>query len=232
MRSPSPAADDTRELLIDTAERLFADHGIEGVSLRQIGATAGQRNTGAVKYHFGDRDGLVRAIFESRLPRINQHRRALLNAIDEGVRPESTDALVTAYAEPLVHELQRGRYVGFLNRLSHYARRSHPMRSLDPLMINTADEVLGRLARRVPHPNQRVRRNRVALVAEFVIAALDNEQVRAETTTHRSARVTSPDEFFTELFGLATVMIEARVHPGANGSEPQPALPGFRPSPR
>ena len=55
-------ADETRAQLIRAAERLFAERGVEAVSLREINRGADQRNATALQYHFEDRDGLVRAI--------------------------------------------------------------------------------------------------------------------------------------------------------------------------
>ncbi|MET0908751.1 MAG: helix-turn-helix domain-containing protein, partial [Ilumatobacteraceae bacterium] len=54
--------------IVEVAERLFALHGIDGVSLRQIAAAAGTANNSAVNYHFGSKDGLITAIFQYRLP--------------------------------------------------------------------------------------------------------------------------------------------------------------------
>jgi AcrR family transcriptional regulator len=51
----------TRELILVTAERLFAEEGLS-VSNRQVSAAAGQGNNSSVGYHFGDRVELVRAI--------------------------------------------------------------------------------------------------------------------------------------------------------------------------
>ncbi len=61
LRGPVASAqgDRTREKLIAAAERLMANHGIDGVDLREIHAAAGQRNRSAIAYHFGDREGLV-----------------------------------------------------------------------------------------------------------------------------------------------------------------------------
>ena len=64
----------TREKLIIAAEQLFAERGIQDVSLRQINNAAGQRNASATHYHFGSRDTLVRAIFEFRMTGIDQRR--------------------------------------------------------------------------------------------------------------------------------------------------------------
>ncbi|MEV0038015.1 TetR family transcriptional regulator, partial [Streptomyces sp. NPDC050804] len=45
--------DATRELILVTAERLFAEHGVFAVSNRQVSEAAGQGNNAAVGYHFG-----------------------------------------------------------------------------------------------------------------------------------------------------------------------------------
>lgn len=52
----------TRERILSTAERLFAERGVYAVSNRQISGAAGQGNTAAVGYHFGTKADLVRAI--------------------------------------------------------------------------------------------------------------------------------------------------------------------------
>jgi AcrR family transcriptional regulator len=56
----------TREAILVTAERLFAEHGVYAVSNRQISEAAGQGNTAAVGYHFGTKADLVRAIVRRR----------------------------------------------------------------------------------------------------------------------------------------------------------------------
>ncbi|GGV35795.1 putative transcriptional regulator, TetR family protein [Actinomadura cremea] len=60
--SSSARGGETRERILDAAERLMAERGVGGVSLNEINGAAGQRNTAALHYHFGGRDGLVRAI--------------------------------------------------------------------------------------------------------------------------------------------------------------------------
>lgn len=62
----------TRELLITTALRLFAERGVFGVSLRAVGEAAAQRNTAAVHYHFGDRDTLLSAALDRVLAAIRE----------------------------------------------------------------------------------------------------------------------------------------------------------------
>jgi len=73
-RSSEPA----RRQLLDTALRLFAAQGIAAVSLREIRLAAKQRNAGALHYHFGSKEGLLRALLERELPPVVARRRVLL----------------------------------------------------------------------------------------------------------------------------------------------------------
>lgn len=60
----SKRADSTAVELLRAAERLFAERGVDAVSLREIAAAAGQRNHSAALYHFGDKRTLVNALLE------------------------------------------------------------------------------------------------------------------------------------------------------------------------
>ena len=72
------AATSTKEQILLAAERMIADVGVDGVSMRQIGAAVGSGNNSAVLYHFGSKENLVTAIFEYRLPRLRERRAALV----------------------------------------------------------------------------------------------------------------------------------------------------------
>ena len=70
---------DTRERILDVAERLFMAHGYEGTSMRLI-TTAAAVNLAAVNYHFGSKEALLCEVFRRRLAWLNQQR---LQALDE-----------------------------------------------------------------------------------------------------------------------------------------------------
>jgi AcrR family transcriptional regulator len=95
---------DTREQIISAAESLFARHGIDGVSLREINRAAGQSNTGAVQYHFGDRDGLVRALIDKHRRDSEPRRHALLDQYEEAGE-DDIRALAAALVSPLAAKL-------------------------------------------------------------------------------------------------------------------------------
>ncbi|RNL87373.1 TetR/AcrR family transcriptional regulator [Halostreptopolyspora alba] len=108
----SHMATTTRELLILVAERLFATNGIGGVSLREIGTEAGQRNTSVTHYYFGSKDALVRAIFEYRMEPINAHRVRMLREIGESGREGDLRALLEALVFPMACGIVEGGYYG------------------------------------------------------------------------------------------------------------------------
>jgi AcrR family transcriptional regulator len=89
---------DTKAKLIEAGERLFGDRGVTAVSLREINVQAGQRNTSALHYHFGSRDGLLRAILAPHLARLRARRAEMI----ERAQAERGGLDVDAAAEILV----------------------------------------------------------------------------------------------------------------------------------
>ena len=67
----------TRQKILDSAEKLFARHGFESTSLRSIIASAGV-NLAAIHYHFRSKEGLIRAVIERRFAPVNNERLRLL----------------------------------------------------------------------------------------------------------------------------------------------------------
>ena len=88
----------TRRALVDAGERLYALHGLKGTNLLAIAREAGQANKYAVQYHFGDREGLLAAIFESRVVQLEALRAEKFDALTD--KP-SIDALVRVIMVPL-----------------------------------------------------------------------------------------------------------------------------------
>ena len=95
----------TKKLLIRTAEKLFAEHGIDAVSLRQINNAAGQRNASAAHYHFGSKEALIAAIFEERMSGINRRRLGMLEAVERRGRTGDLRCVMEALVWPLAEQL-------------------------------------------------------------------------------------------------------------------------------
>lgn len=128
----------TKELLIEAAERLFAEKGIDAVPLRDIAEAAGQRNASALQYHFGSREGLVEAVFCHRTAAINAYRLAMIRDLlnREGTIAEPDIALVLVvplarqvfvnagasyYATFLMQVISSTHYFALLQNHAHYS---------------------------------------------------------------------------------------------------------------
>lgn len=109
---------ETRDKLVLAAERLFAERGIDNISLREINRAAGQRNVAALHYHFGNREALLEAIFERRMAGINRRRVAMLDALETEGRDDAIRPVVEAMVLPLAEQLDPagdgGHYIRFL----------------------------------------------------------------------------------------------------------------------
>jgi len=184
----------TRAELIATAERLFGERGFDAVSLREISAAAGTRNTAAAQYYFGNKEDLVRVVFEHRAEVLNARRTELLDLIDtwsDGVRG-TLDALI----RPLAEQIGTSHYVSFLARLQADRIRD---REVVHLAADTgASFRRGRdeLRCRLPELSDDVFRRRFRLLVTVTVSALADFD-RAIRTRHR--KPTELDDLITEL---------------------------------
>jgi AcrR family transcriptional regulator len=89
---------DTKERILDVAERLFAENGFEQTSLRGLTAEAGV-NLAAVHYHFGSKERLFEAVLQRLLNPVNRERIALLESL-ETQDPPALEPLIDAFVGP------------------------------------------------------------------------------------------------------------------------------------
>ena len=84
MKPENKTQDQTRERILDEAERLFAREGFAAVSVRQI-TNAAEVNLASVNYHFGNKHNLYLEVFRSRwLPRAARVREKLTEMVEAG----------------------------------------------------------------------------------------------------------------------------------------------------
>lgn len=91
----------SEDAIVAAAERLFARHGIAAVSLRQIRQEAGAANNFAVQYHFQDRNGLIKAVYERRIPELERRRSELLGQAQVEGRHEDVATLIEVILRPI-----------------------------------------------------------------------------------------------------------------------------------
>lgn len=94
----------TRKRIIDSAERLFAEKGVEATSLLDITRASGQKNRSALQYHFNNKDGLIHAVLDKHALDIAERRTAMLNQL-EAQGTYTLYELVQALVVPLAEEI-------------------------------------------------------------------------------------------------------------------------------
>ncbi len=135
---------DTKQRILDSAERLFSDKGFEGTSLRTIIADA-KVNLAAIHYHYHSKEALLDAVILRRLEPINRLRLELLDAAERSASPAppSLEAVIEAFLAPafrmVASDLQSG---GALPRLMGRILTSD--KTLVPRMKQHMSELLGR----------------------------------------------------------------------------------------
>ncbi|WP_340315142.1 TetR/AcrR family transcriptional regulator [Rhizorhabdus argentea] len=174
---PTPARGiATIEAIVEAAERLWGAHGIEGASLREISNAAGSANKSSIGYHFGDKHGLIGAIFRSRIPVLEKRRQPLLAAAKaEGTLGDPLTLFRITF-KPVFDEVDRyGRhsFAAFLravNRFPQWDARAGTQ-ELAPI----AFFVMGVLREQVSHLPQTLFDARVRLINEICYGAITDQ---------------------------------------------------------
>lgn len=96
---------DTKTRILDTAEQLFARDGFHMTSLRTLTEQANV-NLAAVNYHFGSKEGLLKAVFSRRLVPLNNLRQKNIEAVLAQAQADNTlpavKDLLRAFIEPTI----------------------------------------------------------------------------------------------------------------------------------
>jgi AcrR family transcriptional regulator len=147
-------ASDTKSRLLRVAERLFAEHGFGGVSVRQLTAAAGV-NLAAVNYHFGSKEGLLGAIFEQRCRPMNEERlRRLGDCAECADDPAVLERIIAAFIAPaLASSADRGGGATFTRlRATLSVDHNELARTLIARYFDaTSGRFIAALARALPH---------------------------------------------------------------------------------
>jgi AcrR family transcriptional regulator len=162
-------AEETRERILSAAERLFAEHGVLGVSNRQVGEAAGQGNNFAVGYHFGTKTDLVRAVARRHGEPMERARAQLLAAL--GPAPDLRDWL-DCLVRPVTRHLDALGSPSWYARFTAQVTTEPTLRALamdDPPVEPSMRAVVAGVhdcARALPEP---VRAERGAMVRHLVV---------------------------------------------------------------
>lgn len=162
---------DTRELLLLTAERLFALEGVDAVSTRRIAQEAGQRNSSALQYHFGSKDQLIQELMALRMRSLNARRESLLAQLEAEGRLYEATSLVAAQAVPLLEQLRdpESHWVGCLHQLFSRAHGMERFAAADPALNSGVMKVSAGLESCMAHLPQVIRYQRLSLMGTQIV---------------------------------------------------------------
>jgi AcrR family transcriptional regulator len=134
----------TRERILDAAERLFAQRGFHGVSIRDITGAASV-DVALANYHFGSKQGLLEAVFARRAEELNGERLARLDALlAAGRRKAPTlEEIIDAFTHPLLDRSARGG-PGWKSYFALVAEVNNSPEFGGVLMTRTFDQVVQR----------------------------------------------------------------------------------------
>ncbi|MBZ5727197.1 MAG: TetR family transcriptional regulator [Acidobacteriia bacterium] len=108
---------DTRERILDTAEKLIGEQGYAATSLRQIIAEAGV-NLAAVHYHFGSKEHLLDEVVLRKSEPVNQERIARLDLVEASGEPLSVERVLEAFMAPMSETAdQNPQFVRLMGRM-------------------------------------------------------------------------------------------------------------------
>jgi AcrR family transcriptional regulator len=173
--------------LMEAAEQLIAEKGIDGVSSREVARLAGHKNHSAVNYNFGSYDDLVEALIGHRSAPISQQRKELFAALLAAPAAPSLEDLVGLMVRPMAAQLlaPAGQH-HFLNLLSQLLTRDHwqqvflENRRRDHTLLRIGEQVEARLHARLPSAVCHERLQRLGNQIVHCVAEWDS-RIRAGT---------------------------------------------------
>jgi AcrR family transcriptional regulator len=200
---------DAKAALIRAGEHLFARKGIQQTRLRDLNELAGQRNASALHYHFGSREGLVRAIYERHSGQIDAVRADRLAQLG----PEaSLHEIVEVILGPMAEHLDHTEGRDYLRILAQ-----HLLGEVEPTAVVSAFE----LARE--HLADLPLQIRDARLLGMLLAAVTLLAERARAIEDGGPVGLDPDAFTANLIDMATGMLTAAVTVPADSLPTEPA---------
>jgi AcrR family transcriptional regulator len=193
------------------ALRLFADRGVDGVTVREIALAAGQKNHAAVGYHFGSKEGLVRELVVDGAAAIDRLRNAMLDEMEARGGPRSARELAEALVRPSIAPESEGgpdpAYVSFVVMLS-MTHRDLFMDALAERWNSGYRRCLEHLRRLMPAMPGAVQNQRLLFMGAYLGSVLAM-RARALADTRRAHPTWSAETSLRHLEATIAAMLEA-----------------------
>jgi AcrR family transcriptional regulator len=209
----------TKERLLSTALRMFAESGFDAVSIRDITNAAGA-NLGAIGYYFGSKDGLIKAVMVRAEP-LNALRLQSLKACerDAGERAPSVEGIVRALVEPAVRFAKDSKGDGpYFSRIYSIASALRPPLVLEILRAQydvIALRFIDALSRALPDVPRTVIVWRYIATVGAMLQVIDDASFLNRVPKFSKGRADSsnPDQIINELVPFLVGAITAQCSP-------------------
>lgn len=112
----------TRDQIKLCARRLFAQRGIDGVTVRDIVAASAQKNSGSLHYYFRTKDALVNELIVDTAKMIDERRNAALDLLEGSGGPQSLRQVLEVLVLPSLNlgsaDGEEDTYLRFISLLA------------------------------------------------------------------------------------------------------------------
>lgn len=160
--------ENTRDRLLDHAERLFAEKGFAAVSVREI-TSAADCNLAAVNYHFGGKQNLYLSVFRERWAmrarRINSSFKGALEGSQQPAFEEVIWAMAKAFLEGPITDAERRIHVQLMQR-----EVSDPGEALTMIVEEVMEPYIQEFTDLIrPHIKEGIKESRLRLTALSIV---------------------------------------------------------------
>ena len=201
-------ATETKERILDVAERLFADFGYKATSLRDITSEAGV-NLASVNYHFGSKDALLAALLDRRFAPFNHRRLELLDELEA-----STDGavelvdLVRAFLSP-PFELHPGDTEDRRTLLRLVGRIHSETDDVRAAFITLFEPIISRFTTAFQHALPHLDADEVTWRIHFLVGSMAHTMMWCESFVSETTRCPDPNEILRSLVQFGTAGLDA-----------------------
>jgi len=142
-RAQSERREEATNTILDAAEKLFALHGRDGVTLKAI-ATGANVDTALIHYYFGDKDRVFRAVFARRSGEVNAARIAAMDAYEAQVGTDMTiEGVLDIFLRPIYEMvIDKGEGWVYFAAIVGHANASHFGGKIDPALPLIDDHLI------------------------------------------------------------------------------------------